>query len=1114
MPASNYKPLDLYDKLLRIVFDAAEKGQSIDREWLLGELENEQIKITPTVLPTGIKTRWTVPFRTLGEDFRGRQESLQTLHGFLDEHDQVGITGMGGLGKTQLAVEYAARHKDDYPQGIFWFNAVNPLLHEFAVLAKDIGLVDQRTQPIQAALSFRDYLKQNPQALVVFDNLDNPHDLNKSIAPGLIPSELSCRILFTTRNRDFPQYFFPYEIPVLSPDASRRLLLCRYSEVLDPDHPEFDIAEEIVYMLGRLPLALELASAFLGEYSEDVSLTDYLHRLKGNEELIDVLDDTERKQEHSATHHIAAVGATFNLQWEQLEDEIARRLFTCAGILTQADWIPTARLGLLAGVEIIGSPGKPAALRRGLKKLMAKSLIEELTGDRLRLHPLIHEFARNKVEEGLRIKMACNLANTLVDMRNLEVQVSRRGVAEIIKDLSIGFEITEGQTNSQAVRSKLDDLKRVLDREAHHLRDWNPDTRPSFLLQQIAWRAHAMNRDWLAKFAEESLETRKLTYLKRCWGALRESPGLLRILKGETSNILSVAMTSNGKKIASGSFNGSVQVWDVNSGKLLWVLDAHNETSVRGVSIAQDASTAVSGSIDGTLQVWDINKQVILRTIECESGITAVEIQDDGYLVAAGLQNGIIQIWDLGTQDIFEPYSLKGHQGEVRSLAFLGNYQLVSGSSDDTLRIWDLNEGKTIKTLDHGMFFEGLAVSRDLRRAVSVGHEGWKIWDFENYTQVRAFRGKGLPLCVTLSNDSALALVGTKDLAVEVWDLDNLQRIDVLEGHDNSIFSVALSPDGTHVVSASNNLFVWDITAHTKNGKAVPKPTLQGHKGLVSAIAMDPNANRVVSGSWDGTLRVWDSSNGNQIQIIESQYYPEFPNRVAMRVDGSCIVVEDDGWIKWNSSGNKTTHQLTQSTGDEDRHFSAYGMAALSGDGRFAIGGNEAGNLIVWNLENQNEPRFLCGHQDRIEAVVLTYDGTYAASLSVDGSIILWNLERFEKVCQLNEDVVLLTTNGLLVVAARTDHDLIVWNTEKETRQILAGHTNSITGLAITKDGRNLISASTDGTARIWDLARNREIARFDEYRLTALGAQENCLFLGNIIGSLFCLKFREPEAE
>ena len=195
-----------------------------------------------------------------------------------------GLTGMGGIGKTQLVVEYVYRHRDDYPDGIFWIDAAGPLVEGFARLATDHRLkwaeIDQpRDEQIRAAFK----ALNTPAACAVGARQPCPIPPRSPphLSPGCVPEDLRCRLLFTTRRHDLGR-FAGIEVTVLPEEPALRLLLRHPSRraALDPSHADHEHARAIARMLGRLPLALELAGAYLGKYSGDVSLEGYREGLK------------------------------------------------------------------------------------------------------------------------------------------------------------------------------------------------------------------------------------------------------------------------------------------------------------------------------------------------------------------------------------------------------------------------------------------------------------------------------------------------------------------------------------------------------------------------------------------------------------------------------------------------------------------------------------------------------------------------------------------------------------------------------------------------------------------------------------------------------------------
>jgi hypothetical protein len=156
-----------------------------------------------------------------------------------------GLTGMGGIGKTQLGVEYVYRHRNDYPGGIYWIDAAGPLVEGFARLATDHRLKwaeneQTRDEQIRAAFTA---LNCRPRALMVLDNLPDPAAIALHLLPDCVPEDLRCRLLFSTRRHDLGR-FAGVEVTVLPEEPALRLLLRHPSrrDALAPSHADHEHA--------------------------------------------------------------------------------------------------------------------------------------------------------------------------------------------------------------------------------------------------------------------------------------------------------------------------------------------------------------------------------------------------------------------------------------------------------------------------------------------------------------------------------------------------------------------------------------------------------------------------------------------------------------------------------------------------------------------------------------------------------------------------------------------------------------------------------------------------------------------------------------------------------
>ncbi|MEH1925123.1 caspase family protein, partial [Nostoc sp.] len=154
--------------------------------------------------------------------------------------------------------------------------------------------------------------------------------------------------------------------------------------------------------------------------------------------------------------------------------------------------------------------------------------------------------------------------------------------------------------------------------------------------------------------------------------------------------VSSVAFSADGKKLVIGDSKGTVQVWEVSSGRVLLFLQGH-DSGVNSVAFSPDSQRIVSGSDDKTVRLWDVNGQSIGQPfVGHDSGVLSVAFSPDGQRIVSGSFNKTVRLWDVNGQPIGQPFV--GHDSGVNSVAFSPDGQrIISGSDDKTVRLWDVN---------------------------------------------------------------------------------------------------------------------------------------------------------------------------------------------------------------------------------------------------------------------------------------------------------------------------------------------------------------------------------------------------------------------------------------
>jgi len=467
--------------------------------------------------------------------------------------------------------------------------------------------------------------------------------------------------------------------------------------------------------------------------------------------------------------------------------------------------------------------------------------------------------------------------------------------------------------------------------------------------------------------------------------------------------ITAVAISRSGQYWAATSRRGEVRVWR-EEGKLLHLAwQAHSDMTL-ALALSPNEHTLASGGWDGSVKLWEVASGALLWSGWQTKGTICLAFSPDGRLLASGDFAGTTRLWEMqqtGPARLWQ--TLSGHTNLVRGLAFASDgSRLASASWDSTVKLWQLASGRCLQTLvGHTERVEALAWSPDGTQLVSGGTDQLvTIWDVAGGKPPRVLHGHRWRVHdVGWSPDGSRLASSEWDSAIRIWDPTTgtcVQILRDLDHPDTNYFGVSWSPDGQLLACCTylHGVQVWNVTTRSQRWVSRQLPT------WIRRVAWSPDGTRLVGGGDDGHVYVWDASDGTQLERLAE--HQGAVTSVAWSPDGTRLASAGSGresgkLFVWDAHSGERAQTLVGQSG-------MVCAVAWGPSGELLISGGGDGTLRWWEVQSGECVRVREAHQGTVQALKVSPDGSILASCGDDGAIRLWDLEGGEPLQTLRRD--------------------------------------------------------------------------------------------------------------
>ncbi len=477
----------------------------------------------------------------------------------------------------------------------------------------------------------------------------------------------------------------------------------------------------------------------------------------------------------------------------------------------------------------------------------------------------------------------------------------------------------------------------------------------------------------------------------------------------------------------------------------------------------------------------------VARMSSHEKEVNVIAFSPDGRWLVSGSDDNTARVWEVATGR--EVVSVTHQWGGVNVVAFSADGQWILSSARDAARVWNAATGEEVVSVTHDLWVETAALSPDGLRLVSAGCDtvAWdtcgsrsaRVWDISaalNTGLATKHEIASIPHFTEVStivfSPDGQWVASAEDLGyyiIKVWEATTGRDVAQMI-HEDGVTALAFSPDGRWLLSSSKDgtARIWEAETGREAMRFI-------HEGFVSAVGFSPKGQWIVSagGYGDSVVRVWEVTNGREVaRLIHNGPV----NAVAFSPNGEWIISgsADDTARIWDISQNLNPNAASSV---ETRVAHGWGPSAVvfSPDGQNVASYGGDGSVQVWETFTGRVRAQI--PVDYASTLAFSPDGQWLVSTDFDGTRV-WDVKKERPMVWIREGDIALNPDWQWIVSGAGSHIAHVWETATgdDVAQML--HQNIVGPVAFSADGLWVVSGSRDGVVIVWEAATGDEIVR------------------------------------